>query len=101
MSNKVMLEKAAIKFIEKVESGRARSIETYREFKEAMNTEEELDTKTLLIDFWNDNDNVRNWTEDYEQENGFYQCKCYKCKEYFIGNKHRIVCKKCANDKEK
>ena len=36
MSNKLMLEKAAIKFIDKVESGRARSVETYKELKEAL-----------------------------------------------------------------
>jgi len=41
MSNKELLEKAAQKFIDKVESGEARSVETYRELKLAMNTPED------------------------------------------------------------
>ncbi len=39
MSNKKMLEDAAKKFIKKVETGKARSKETYRELKEAMGLE--------------------------------------------------------------
>ena len=42
MGNKKMLEKAAKKFINKVETGRARSKETYRELKEALSTDEEV-----------------------------------------------------------
>ena len=40
-------------------------------------------------------DSSKNWVSDYNQENGNYTCKCYKCKELFFGNKHRILCKEC------
>lgn len=40
-------------------------------------------------------DSPKNWVSDYNQENGNYTCKCYKCKELFFGNKHRILCKEC------
>src|ERR1700741_4917221 len=36
-----------------------------------------------------------NWPEDYDHENGHYQCKCYKCERAFFGNKRRITCKQC------
>ncbi len=36
MSNKAMLVAAAMKFINKVDTGRARSTETYRELTEAL-----------------------------------------------------------------
>lgn len=37
----------------------------------------------------------RDWSEDYDQENGNYQNKCCFCKLLFYGNKHRVVCKQC------
>lgn len=37
----------------------------------------------------------RNWTEDFQHENGLYMCKCIKCREYFYGHKRRVVCKVC------
>jgi hypothetical protein len=37
----------------------------------------------------------RNWTEDFEHENGNYQCRCIECKNMFIGHKRRVVCKVC------
>ena len=43
------------------------------------------------------NDNSpKNWTEDYQHENGKYICHCVKCDEYFFGYKRRVVCKECA-----
>jgi len=36
------------------------------------------------------------WPEDLKFENGNYSCKCSVCKQIFMGNKHRVVCKKCA-----
>ena len=41
----------------------------------------------------------RDWSEDFENENGNYQNKCPQCKRFFMGNKHRITCKVCSNDK--
>ena len=38
----------------------------------------------------------KNWTEDYQHENGKYICHCVKCDEYFFGYKRRVVCKECA-----
>lgn len=49
MSNKQMLEEAARKFIEKVESGRARSVETYQELKEALEAEASELTQLLAL----------------------------------------------------
>ena len=40
----------------------------------------------------------KNWTEDYEHENGNYTCKCYKCKEGFYGYKRRVICKECFSE---
>lgn len=40
----------------------------------------------------------RDWPEDAAHENGQYQCQCVTCKEYFIGNKRRQLCKKCADE---
>lgn len=39
----------------------------------------------------------RNWTEDFELENGQYMDGCIECKTEFIGHKRRVVCKTCAN----
>lgn len=36
------------------------------------------------------------WKEDFVGENGQYTNKCSICKQIFIGNKHRLICKKCA-----
>lgn len=38
---------------------------------------------------------TRDWQEDFWQENGNYNCICYKCDNIFIGHKRRIVCKIC------
>ncbi len=38
----------------------------------------------------------KNWTEDYQHENGKYICHCVICDEYFFGYKRRVVCKECA-----
>jgi hypothetical protein len=38
----------------------------------------------------------KDWTEDFDKENGNYQCKCLDCGELFIGHKRRIQCKVCA-----
>lgn len=40
-------------------------------------------------------DSPRNWTEDYNKENGKYSCKCSACKESFHGHKRRVICKAC------
>jgi len=42
----------------------------------------------------------KNWTEDYNHENGNYICTCSKCKENFIGHKRRPLCKECGQLKE-
>lgn len=40
----------------------------------------------------------KNWTEDYELENGNYICRCSLCKEHFYGYKRRVICKECAKE---
>jgi len=39
--------------------------------------------------------NPKDWTEDFPHENGCYQNRCSLCKELFMGNKHRFICKEC------
>ena len=41
----------------------------------------------------------RDFTEDFEQENGCYYNNCCLCGEMFKGNKHRVICKLCSNAK--
>lgn len=50
MSNKQMLVDAAMKFIKKVDTGRARSKETYRELTEALNAPEDIDAGSLGLE---------------------------------------------------
>jgi hypothetical protein len=38
----------------------------------------------------------RDWDEDFNHENGNYQCHCGVCGNYFIGHKRRVRCKVCA-----
>jgi len=38
----------------------------------------------------------KDWPEDWNNENGNYQCVCGDCKQTFIGHKRRIQCKECA-----
>jgi len=38
----------------------------------------------------------RDWTEDFADENGNYQCHCVKCGHLFTGYKRRVVCKLCS-----
>lgn len=40
----------------------------------------------------------RDWEEDFNHENGNYQCICNSCEEYFIGHKRRVTCKICASE---
>lgn len=40
------------------------------------------------------------WPEDFQHENGCYQCRCCNCEKYFIGYKRRVQCKKCAKISE-
>jgi hypothetical protein len=42
----------------------------------------------------------RDWPEDSNQENGNYMNQCVFCKKDFIGNKHRVICKKCSAEKK-
>ncbi|HSW83499.1 MAG TPA: hypothetical protein VLH12_08495 [Usitatibacter sp.] len=41
-------------------------------------------------------DPARDWTEDFEHENGNYYCSCVICGQEFFGHKRRVVCKVCA-----
>lgn len=43
---------------------------------------------------------ARDWTEDFEHENGQYFCRCHTCGHLFIGYKRRITCKMCALEME-
>lgn len=40
---------------------------------------------------------LKDWTEDFEHENGNYQCLCISCQSYFLGYKRRNTCKECAS----
>lgn len=46
------------------------------------------------LDLWNE-DNPRNWSEDFSHENGNYINTCCFCKLEFIGHKRKIICKRC------
>jgi hypothetical protein len=37
----------------------------------------------------------KNWTSDFEHENGKYLCSCIFCRRKFLGHKRRNVCKEC------
>ena len=37
----------------------------------------------------------RDWPEDYDHENGCYECGCAYCGRTFLGYKRRVVCKVC------
>jgi hypothetical protein len=37
----------------------------------------------------------RDWTEDFEGENGQYQNRCVHCERFFWGYKRRVGCKRC------
>ena len=39
--------------------------------------------------------NPRSFPEDFELENGKYQCRCSSCRKLFIGLKGRMFCKEC------
>jgi len=38
----------------------------------------------------------RDWTEDFEHENGNYFNTCFECKQTFKGHKRRVLCKQCG-----
>jgi hypothetical protein len=38
----------------------------------------------------------RDWSEDFEHENGNYMCLCTACGNTFVGYKRRTTCKLCA-----
>jgi len=38
----------------------------------------------------------KDWTEDFDTENGNYHNQCMSCKEMFWGHKRRVQCKECA-----
>lgn len=35
------------------------------------------------------------WVEDFEHENGQYECRCIMCNRSFVGHKRRVICKIC------
>lgn len=37
------------------------------------------------------------FVEDFEHENGNYQCSCYQCGKTFFGYKRRVKCKACTH----
>lgn len=41
------------------------------------------------------NQKHKNWTEDYQHENGNYLCTCNQCDHEFIGHKRRVICREC------
>jgi len=49
-----------------------------------------------ITDMMREQEDSRNWTEDYCLENGKYYNRCSECGETFLGYKRRRVCKLCA-----
>lgn len=43
----------------------------------------------------------RDWTEDFQHENGNYMNLCCRCNESFSGHKRRNICRICAGQSEK
>ena len=42
----------------------------------------------------------KDWTEDFEHENGMYQNICKICNSKFMGHKIRRVCKECYTQQQ-
>ena len=40
------------------------------------------------------------WPEDFNHENGNYQCRCQCCMRFFYGHKRRVVCRRCYDRHE-
>jgi hypothetical protein len=38
----------------------------------------------------------RDFTEDFQHENGYYQNECIICHQTFLGYKYRRICKECV-----
>lgn len=38
----------------------------------------------------------KDYPEDLQHENGFYECICCNCKDHFLGHKRRVTCKVCS-----
>jgi len=38
---------------------------------------------------------AKDWVEDFQEENGYYQNKCKECEDLFVGYKRRLFCKVC------
>lgn len=64
---------------------------TIRNVKRAFLIPVKEDKEVLLPEF----NSPRNWTEDYELENGKYICHCIRCNKSFFGYKRRLICKEC------
>lgn len=53
------------------------------------------DTQAPLPPIWPPHSSKHSWPEDFEHENGNYNCVCGTCDAYFIGHKRRVQCKAC------
>lgn len=40
----------------------------------------------------------KDWTEDFQHENGNYSNTCCICKAIFVGHKRRVICKVCVKE---
>lgn len=47
------------------------------------------------------NTHSRDWTEDFQHENGNYMNLCCRCNESFSGHKRRNICRICADQSVK
>ena len=70
--------------------------ESLQPIQAARNALKALSVLTAALEPRQQSQDERNWTEDFSHENGNYQCKCFKCEQFFIGHKRRVVCKLCA-----
>lgn len=51
-----------------------------------------------IISFPGEPPTDHDWPEDFDHENGDYQCKCLICGNIFRGHKRRVICKMCSAD---
>jgi len=58
----------------------------------------QFETKPKTMTTNNENDTAaaeRDWKDDFPHDNGMYENTCYTCRNRFMGNKHRRICKAC------
>jgi hypothetical protein len=76
-------------------------IYAYAKMKDSDQQIRNMDNECPPFYLLTDDKDGRNWTEDFEDENGQYINKCVQCGHYFLGHKRRVVCKKCSQSNQR